>query len=356
MCSFTKITFILYISLAICKIIRGRQPWARDNTRKMFNSNAYQEYLNYETPLVSKQNNKDIYLEKGDQSFPFQISLPTNLPTSFKHKLGEIFYLLEAILDIPWSFNKRSIKSFTVINNFDLNNYPELKLPRKVEESKPTGVIFQSGDPVRVEFTTAKTGYVCGELISFSILIENKSRTDIAFGLVKLEQRVKFSVAPWNSSNSKNIIASVSFPKRISARTLETWPNLTLVIPPVCPSSNVPCKNIQIEYALILSFSFDSLFSISRELIIPITIGTVPIYQRQSYIAQPSAPASIQFQSDYASNCETDAPPSYSDVAGNFTTDANANQVTSSNNKENDEVLESDLNIFKPSYPYYKSN
>jgi hypothetical protein len=330
-------------------IIRGKQPWTSDNTRKMLNANAYEDYLNYEILLLSKQNNKEIYLEKGDYSYPLQINLPANLPTSFKHKFGEIFYLLEAIIDIPWSFNKRSIKSFTVINNFDLNNYPALKLPFKLEDNKPMGVFFKS-EPVKIEFSTIKTGYVCGEPITCGVFIDNKSKTDIASGVIKLEQRIKFSIVPFSSTASNKIVASVPFPKRVSARSSETWSNLSFVIPAVCPSSNVFCRNIQIEYALILSFSFDILFSTSkdRELTIPITIGTVPICQVQSSEVLPSAPLPVIFHSDYASYDDSDAPPSYSDVAGNFTTEATPNS-----NKENEEILQSDLNTFKPLYPCY---
>ena len=43
--------------------------------------------------FLAKQANQDLYLEVGDYSYPFQIVLPPNLPTSFEHFFGRTRYL-----------------------------------------------------------------------------------------------------------------------------------------------------------------------------------------------------------------------------------------------------------------------
>ena len=50
------------------------------------------------------------------------------------------------------------------------------------------------------------------------------------------------------------------------------WENATLVIPPVCPSSNGLCHIIEIRYFLVLNFDATGM-SVSTDLKIPITIG-----------------------------------------------------------------------------------
>ena len=52
--------------------------------------------------INNKEPNKDLYLEAGEYSFPFQIPLPNNLSTSFEHENCSIRYSLNGTLDIPW--------------------------------------------------------------------------------------------------------------------------------------------------------------------------------------------------------------------------------------------------------------
>ena len=67
-------------------------------------------YTNQEThfdfPLVflAKQSKEDLYIEAGEYSYPFQIVIPPNMPTSFEHYLGRTKYSVNATLYIPWYF------------------------------------------------------------------------------------------------------------------------------------------------------------------------------------------------------------------------------------------------------------
>ena len=58
--------------------------------------------MNHKVNMLQKQSNDDLYLEVGDHSFPFKAILPMKLPTSFEHDVGQIRYLIEGIIDIPW--------------------------------------------------------------------------------------------------------------------------------------------------------------------------------------------------------------------------------------------------------------
>ena len=52
--------------------------------------------------------------------------LADSLPTSFEHKNGRIRYCIKCVLEIPWASNKETIKTFSVINPYDLNANPTL--------------------------------------------------------------------------------------------------------------------------------------------------------------------------------------------------------------------------------------
>jgi hypothetical protein len=85
--------------------------------------------MNINIEIIRKQADTEIYLESGEHSYEFSAILPLDLPTSFEHTNGQIRYAVFAILDIPWSSNKNIIRSFTIINPFDLNTMPNLRIP-----------------------------------------------------------------------------------------------------------------------------------------------------------------------------------------------------------------------------------
>ena len=78
------------------------------------------------------------------------------LPSSFEHDIGQIRYTLTGTINIPWSFDKHTRKSFTVINHVDLNKFnPILRQPIEVSESK---IIFLSNKSPINGFLNIKKG------------------------------------------------------------------------------------------------------------------------------------------------------------------------------------------------------
>jgi hypothetical protein len=110
---------------------------------------GYENYLNYQVVFVSKHSsNQDLYIEVGDYSYPFQIMLPSHLPTSFEHSIGRVRYSIYATVDIPWAVDKHSQRSFSVINHLDLNSNPSLKTPYGVTDTKILCCGFCKSDPI----------------------------------------------------------------------------------------------------------------------------------------------------------------------------------------------------------------
>ena len=117
---------------------------------------AKREYMNATIPLLSKEDSGEIFLEAGEQSFPFKVVLPVNCPSSFYHKMGRIGYSITGTIDIPWSFDKHTDKTFTIINIIDLNRFdPSIRLPKEVQDSK--SVLLASGGPILSSFRIEKS-------------------------------------------------------------------------------------------------------------------------------------------------------------------------------------------------------
>lgn len=65
-------------------------------------------------------------MEAGEQVYPFNISLPHQLPSTFNGEHGHIRYIAKVTIDIPWAKDKETEKTFQVISPLNLNDEPSL--------------------------------------------------------------------------------------------------------------------------------------------------------------------------------------------------------------------------------------
>jgi hypothetical protein len=146
--------------------------------------------------------------------------------------------------------------------------------------------------------------------------------------MIKLIQRIKFFTSTKTRNATQNI-AIIRFPKRIKARTNENWSNAAIIIPPTCPTSFEASRLIEIKYIVLLKIILSGATKLSKiTLSIPITIGTIPIINDASSIKHECT-----YEPFSAEPCLTEMP-SNKDFKGEF--------------------IESDMNCFKPLYPFYK--
>lgn len=291
-----------------------------------------QSYLNSNQIFATKQTGKDFYLEIGEYSFPFEFILPADLPSSFEHKTGKIRYTLKGTIDIPWSFNKHTIKMFTVLSETDLNRFQlNLHSPLVVKDFK--SVLFSFGGPIEAIFTINKGGFVLGEKIVCSASINNKSSRNVTKTSLKLIQEVSFtgSVRELFVKNTKikkvrADVVNLVFNKIIAEKTSESvFEKYAIEIPRVCPSSNGLCKIIEVNYFVV--FEFGVFGSLDKDLLIPIKIGSIPLEEEGR-----------------ATNCL----PTYEECMFN---DAFGDTHLE---KTNYETFDSNEKTYKPIYPYFK--
>ena len=244
----------------------------RFETSVTFNEN--ENYVDIILSVLSKKNGQDLYLDKGKYTFPFEIRLPSQLPTSIEHTDGRIRYFLCSTIEIPWGLNKTYKLPITIISLLDLNRNLQLKLSQSVTNHKTICCLCCSQKPINIWFNLYKTGYVCGEAIVFNATLNNQSSRKIPLVVLKLVQILKFHT----KSKVKTIAREVThivFNKEIQPMSRVDWDNSVLTIPSVCPSSQNTSRLIEVSYTLVLSVE-PSWPSSPLALKIPITIGSVP--------------------------------------------------------------------------------
>ena len=112
--------------------------------------------------FLTKSSSRDLFLEVGDYSYPFEISLPPDLPASFEHQFGQIRYSITATINIPWAFDKHTQKTFSVISNVNLNTLnPVVKKSYGVSGTKVFCCWFCASEPVLAKFEILKGKILC---------------------------------------------------------------------------------------------------------------------------------------------------------------------------------------------------
>lgn len=231
-------------------------------------------YLNSTTILLAKKQNADLMLVAGDYSLPFELQLPSNLPASLRAHYGDITYEIIAKIDIPWTlFDKKTMISFDVKNQVNLNALANLKLPYGLSETKIFGCCCCESEPLTVNFSLPKTGYLAGEIIHFRVITDNKSEREIQM-TVYLIQDFDF-YAEGRSKCIRDDLNLVSYYKSIQPNSIDTWNGMITIPNSARASSLNTCSIIKTTHFVNLKFNSGDGLAKSKYIRIPIVIGTI---------------------------------------------------------------------------------
>ncbi|KAK9754050.1 Arrestin (or S-antigen), N-terminal domain [Popillia japonica] len=256
--------------------------WSEQHTRTVNGRTQYyqtsyyaqEEYFKMKYYCIGGQDT--IILPPGTHIYPFSIVLPPNLPSSFEGMYGTIRYIAKFSLERPWKFNQETKTAFTVVSPYDLNKFPNLLTPFKVQQEKYFCCGCCRSGPLTGALMVPKTGYVCGERIPIIAEVDNASNYPITNITVKFQQFTSF----YSQYPCRQVKTDVKVFERmklgtVKARESKSW-NKFLLIPPLPPSSLGFCSIIDSEYQLFLEVSAGS-FHINLKTTLPITIGTIPV-------------------------------------------------------------------------------
>lgn len=300
-----------------------------------------EELLKVGTVLIKAKEGDTVEIPAGLHTFNFKCILPVTLLTSFEGWHGHIRYTVCATIVRPWKFNQTSKAAFTVLKPLDLNlEAPELiRQPTKVEFTKRFCCWPCSSGPLHVTVRTPIAGYVPGQTIHVTILLDNKSSVSVNSMVASLVRVVTYISSCGRTNGDAKSIASVE--NCVTDDRTHRY-NLQMVVPSVAP--NISCSVLQVNYELLVMIKVGCC-RINPRLRIPLTFGTVPIagaptkvdetanYGTFGNIFAPTAPVEDAVMAD---------PPTYAEAMNTSTVNVN------------DREHSIGFQTYVPRYPVYK--
>ena len=175
------------ISVKSIKVqVKGEAMVSFEDESRKSNEPLTASEIYVDATLTILENTECISMKKGDHSFPFKYILPSNLPSSFLGKYGNITYIAKATLRQGHE-NKVGIGStitsepFMVLRKFDLKPYTELFKPSKSSIIKSSKCAFFCcrNSRLEAEFVVSRTGFLPNEDIIINAQITNNYLEDI---------------------------------------------------------------------------------------------------------------------------------------------------------------------------------
>ena len=182
-----------------------------------------------------------------------------------------------------------------------------------------------------------KVGFVPGETIVATVRVVNYSTRLIKPISVALVQILsfhgeRFGHLTQHTKNKKEEVVSCKSAHSIAPQSHDFSEEIRLTIPPVC-SSTVASRIIEVSYEVKLNFDADGFHS-SKDLVIPIVMGTVPLYDHSNPRPSSIRPPDYQFlPSIFPPSGSDDSLPDYDQIVG--------------------DIYETNAASFRPYYPYY---
>lgn len=234
-------------------------------------------YLNSRTYLFGQSGGPTFEIHPGVHRYEFACQLPDQLPYTAELKHGSIRYYAEAVLDIPWSFDKEIKVPFTVVRYDDLNMFPELRIPLKYEEIKTFCCLFCASGPLIMSVAMPCTGLAIGQTVNITIDYSNKSDVDVLQTKMKLKRNISYtSHTPERKTRSdteKMVEKVTEGVKGGGTNCIQT----TFEIPQSMMLSNGRfCQVVTVSYAMEIEAIVDGCHS-NPEVIFSIVIGSIPI-------------------------------------------------------------------------------
>lgn len=234
-------------------------------------------FINSKTYLFGFQGAEAIQIAAGSYKYNFAVDLPKLIPGSLSGEHGSIDYKIEAVLDIPWRFDKEVKKSFTVVRHDNLNDHADLKIPLKQEEVKTFCCFFCQSGPCIITTTIPFGGYAVGQGIPIRIEYANRSNTEIESTFVKLKRTYSYTSSTPHSKTKTDTTKLVEFTVGGARKGQTNIIDCIMNIPPTAVNSNSRyCRVFQVSYFLEIVGVVGGCHS-NPKIILPIQIGSVGI-------------------------------------------------------------------------------
>ncbi|CRK98592.1 CLUMA_CG012462, isoform A [Clunio marinus] len=242
-----------------------------------------ESYVDETFCLLSDSDGKQVELTTGEHNFDASYDLPSNIPTSFWCRNGQIKYKVRIVVDRSWKMNSNYDFPFTVIQPLNLNSEGlSLRHPIKEEKAKNFMLDFTS-EKLYMSASIPFSGYVPGQSINVFLEVNNQSKTHVKEVKISLKKIVLMNSRK-PKRNTKELVFSEGkvLTDSIPAQTSRSFERRIIV--PSLPPNITNCETIKVLYQLRIK-AMTSGFNRCPKIKIPITIGTVPF---SNILASPS--------------------------------------------------------------------
>ncbi|KMQ96436.1 arrestin domain-containing protein 3 [Lasius niger] len=249
----------------------------------------------------SIRDNREVRMPEGFHKYPFNFSLPYNIPCSFEHANGHIRYTAKAVIDRPWRFDHECKIAFTVVSSYDLNAHIQqcLGVDDEANESFCCFCCFDMGS-IKTRIRIPTMGFVPGQSIETIVNLNNTSSIDVTKICVKLERSLEFHAkTPYKTTKTDKAVGKAEQSMGPFGPNAEVVTRLQ--VPPIPPSQLEYCSIIDQKYTLRITIHVSGMHcSITKTY--PILIGTIPLRSIISVpytqtVLQPTAPI-MQYDDD----------------------------------------------------------
>ena len=171
---------------------RAKASWSTGGSRNRKHHLGKDVYMNETKYLFGSRTAEPQIIQIGVHRYDFEIQLPAALPATLELRHGGVRYNIEACLDCPWRLDREYKVEFTVRRNDDYNAYPELKIPRVVEQEIDTSTCFTSSKPLNATVSIPYSVYTPGSQIPISFHLDNQGKFDVEKIYFNLKQYSDF--------------------------------------------------------------------------------------------------------------------------------------------------------------------
>ncbi|XP_014254041.1 arrestin domain-containing protein 3-like [Cimex lectularius] len=258
----------------------GTESYRKDDGQTEDRSVSYhaeEEYFSNKYYLLGGASG-EIEIPAGENVYPFNTTLPPQLPTSFDGERGHVRYTVVATIDRPWKSDFEAKSHFTVITPVDLNYIAIAKEQVKQEISKYFCCCCCKSGPLTLVVCLPHKGYVPGQTVPVTVEVDNASNVQVDKMECKIFKTIKWTARIPRQDTKLDVVDLIKLQVEgvAGGGSKTTTHNLAL---PEMPYVNVDaCSIIDITFALKVKAVVGGCHK-NLELEVPLVLGTVPIYE-----------------------------------------------------------------------------
>ncbi|XP_055550754.1 arrestin domain-containing protein 2-like isoform X2 [Wyeomyia smithii] len=306
--------------------------------------------MNYTTYIVGSSDGENFALPAGTHLYNFSCILPSNLATSMEAKRGHIRYTLKVIVDRAWMLNKSYKMGFTVLQPLNLNFLSNVRFPIEMHITKAFCCWPCTTGPLHISAQLPISGYVPGQTIAVTIVVDNQSRRKLIKIISRFVQHIAYISCSPHRKIKEESLEMAQADSAANNKPGESRYEHHLFIPPL-PPTNSTCEVLQVTYTVEVKATTNC--GKNPVVKLPIILGTIPLSScavprlnetTPPVGQQPKATTSSELSEFTTNHSEELPPPTYEEAM-------NATHINIQDDGESNEMGCKD---FSPRYLIYR--